>query len=131
MAKEKKEKKVCDNCGENTKDCGCDYKKYPKGSYGLTGRDVSDDDESDQTNAQMGGMDESLKAPGHKQLDGFSREKKKKKLDAFKAQADEAKAREKDKEKKHSLYKERKERGIRFYDAKGSGYIKGGKKTYD
>ena len=130
MAKEekKKEKKVCDNCGEHEKDCNCKYKKYAKGSYGLDDRRGDDDDESDQTNAQMGGMDESLKAP---KLDGISPEKKKKKLDAFKAQADEAKAREKDKDKKHSLYKERKTKGIRFYDAKGSGYIKGGKKTYD
>ena len=130
MAKEekKKEKKVCDNCGENSKDCNCAYKKHPKGSYGLSDRFSDDDDESDQTNSQMGGMDESLKAP---KLDGISPEKKRKKLDAFKAQADEAKAREKDKDKKHSLYKERKTKGIRFYDAKGSGYIKSGKKTYD
>jgi hypothetical protein len=130
MAKEekKKERKVCDNCGEHEKDCNCKYKKYAKGSYGLSDRLGNDDDESDQTNSQMGGMDESLKAPN---LDGISPEKRKKKLDAFKAQADEAKAREKDAEKKHSLYKERKTKGIRFYDAKGSGYIKGGKKNYD
>ena len=133
MAKEekKKERKVCDNCGEHEKDCNCKYKKYAKGSYGLGDRHGDDDDESDQTNSQMGGMDESLKAPGHKQLDGISPEKKRKKLADFKSQADEAKSREKDKDAKHKLYKERKSKGIRFYDAKGSGYMKDGKKTYD
>ena len=133
MAKEekKKERKVCDNCGEHEKDCNCKYKKYAKGSYGLSDRLGNDDDESDQTNSQMGGMDESLRAPGHKQLSGISPDKKRKKLSDFKAQADEAKSREKDKDKKHSLYKERKTKGIRFYDSKGSGYMKDGKKTYD
>lgn len=132
MAKEekKKERKVCDNCGEHEKDCNCKYKKHAKGSYGLDDRN-SDDDESDQTNSQMGGMDEALKPPGHKQLDGLSKERKARKLADFQKISDEAKKRESDKKRKSDLASERRTKGVRFYDAKGSGYIKGGKKTYD
>ena len=129
--KEKKEKKVCDNCGENTVDCNCKYKKYAKGSYGLSYGMPDDDDKSDQTNSQMGGMDEALRPPSHKVLSGSSKEGKARRLADFQAQADEAKKREKDKERKGELASERIRKGIRFYDSKGSGYIKNGKKIYD
>lgn len=129
--KDEKKSKQCDNCGENEKDCNCKYKKIKKGSYGLD-TIIGDDDDNDQGgNAGMDGMAEALKEPSHKQLDGFSKEKREKKLSAFKAQASEAKARGKDKARKAELASERSAKGIRFYDAKGSGYMKGGKKTYD
>ena len=32
---------------------------------------------------------------------------------------------------KEKLYKDTKEKGVRFYDKKGSGYMKDGKKKYD
>ena len=35
------------------------------------------------------------------------------------------------KKAKDKLYKTTREKGVRFYDKKGSGYMKGGKKTYD
>ena len=35
------------------------------------------------------------------------------------------------KKAKDKLYKTPREKGVRFYDKKGSGYMKGGKKTYD
>ena len=35
------------------------------------------------------------------------------------------------KEAKEKLYKSTKEKGVRFYDKKGSGYMKDGKKKYD
>ena len=37
----------------------------------------------------------------------------------------------KGKEAKDKLYKTTKEKGVRFYDKKGSGYMKDGKKKYD
>lgn len=37
----------------------------------------------------------------------------------------------KGKEAKEKLYKTTKEKGVRFYDKKGSGYMKDGKKKYD
>lgn len=35
------------------------------------------------------------------------------------------------KDQKEKLYKDTKTKGVRFYDSKGSGYMKGGKKKYD
>ena len=35
------------------------------------------------------------------------------------------------KDQKDKLYKDTKTKGVRFYDSKGSGYMKGGKKKYD
>ena len=37
----------------------------------------------------------------------------------------------KGKEAKEKLYKTTREKGVRFYDKKGSGYMKDGKKKYD
>ena len=37
----------------------------------------------------------------------------------------------KGKESKDKLYKTTREKGVRFYDKKGSGYMKDGKKKYD
>tara|TARA_B100001778_G_C18454351_1_gene568215 strand:- start:603 stop:815 length:213 start_codon:yes stop_codon:yes gene_type:complete len=38
---------------------------------------------------------------------------------------------DKGKAAKNKLYTTTKEKGVRFYDKKGSGYMKGGKKKYD
>jgi hypothetical protein len=35
------------------------------------------------------------------------------------------------KDKKNKLYSDTRKKGVRFYDKKGSGYMKDGKKTYD
>ena len=35
------------------------------------------------------------------------------------------------KDQKEKLYRDTKTKGVRFYDSKGSGYMKGGKKKYD
>ena len=130
--KDEKKSKQCDNCGENENDCTCKYKKMKKGSYGLE-TIIGDDDDNDQggNSGMDGGMSEALKEPSQRSLDGFSNEKREKKLRDFKAQAGEAKSRAKDKERKGQLSSERQAKGIRFYDSKGSGYLKGGKKTYD
>ena len=134
-----KEKKTCKKCGEEKKDCTCPEKRK-KGWYGLDIRHTSDDDmdgnEPMGSEDAGGGLGEAIKMPkapsdADRSMKGISTEKKKKKLEAFKAQADEAKKRQRDEDRKGELAKERRTKGIRFYDAKGSGYIKGGKKEYD
>lgn len=131
MAKEKKRCKECKGMGD---ECKCP-KKGKVGYYGLDIRHKDDDMDNDmpqdtspmETNEAV----KMPKEPGHKQLDGLSNQHKKKKLEAFKAQADEAKKRQRDLDRKGELAHERRTKGIRFYDAKGSGYIRGGKKEYD
>lgn len=133
-----KEKKTCKKCGEEKKDCTCPEKRK-KGWYGLDIRHTDDDDmdgNEPMGSEDAGGLGEAIKMPRKpqdtdKHMQGISSEKKKKKLEAFRAQADEAKKRQRDEDRKAELSKERRTKGIRFYDAKGSGYIKGGKKQYD
>ena len=81
-------------------------------------------------------MSEAIKMPkeptdADKSMQGMSSEKKKKNLDSFRAAAADAKKRQGDKDRKDELAVQRMRKGVRFYDAKGSGYLKGGKKTYD
>ena len=81
-------------------------------------------------------MGEAVKMPrapqdSDKDMQGISTEKKRKKLSDFKDAVAAAKKRQGDEDRKHELAKERRTKGIKFYDAKGSGYIKGGKKHYD
>ena len=71
-------------------------------------------------------------ADADKSMQGASREKKEKTLSAFKSAADDAKKRQANKQKNDDLAMlTRKKKGVRFYDSKGSGYLRGGKKTYD
>lgn len=134
------EKEFCDKCGkEKKKDHKC--KGMPKGSYGLGLRfsNEEDKDEADIVTAGEGGdggVSEEIKMPRAPQdtdrgMKGMSKQKKEKKMSEFKAAADEAKKRQSDKKRSDELYHERRTKGVRFYDAKGSGYIKGGKKHYD
>lgn len=130
----------CEKCGkEKKKNHKC--KGYPKGSYGLGMRHYGDDekDEADMVNdgdGAGGGMAEALKMPrapqdSDRHMQGMSKQKKEKKMADFKAAADDAKKRLSDKKRSDELYKERRTKGVRFYDAKGSGHIKDGKKVYD
>lgn len=144
MAKE--EKKRCKECEGKGEDCKCpDKKKKNKvtfvGYYGLE-KDDSDDKDMSQddpmaTSGDGGGtMGEAVKMPRapqetDKHMQGISAQKKKKKLDDFKAQVEDAKKRQRDEDRKSELRAERRTKGIRFYDSKGSGYIKNGKKEYD
>lgn len=132
------EKEYCKKCGkEQKKDHKC--KGMPKGSYGLGLRfsDEEDKDEADIVTAGDGGeVSEAIRMPrapqdSDKRMQGISREKKLKTMADFKAASDEAKKRQADKDRKDELYMERRKKGVRFYDAKGSGYLKGGKKHYD
>lgn len=143
MAKEKKEKR-CKECEGMGKECKCPPKSK-KGKLGYYGLEKDYDDEKDMAddhpmNGGMeggaGGMSEGIKMPeapsdADKSMQGMSSEKKKKKLDSFRAAADDAKKRQSDKDRKDELATTRMKKGVRFYDAKGSGYLKGGKKTYD
>ncbi len=137
----KKEKKRCKECEGMGKDCKC-TKKGKLGYYGLEkdyddDKDMNDDHPMDgDSGGGSGGMSEGIKMPkapsdADKSMQGMSSEKKKKNLDSFKAAASEAKKRQSDKDRKDELASTRMKKGIKFYDAKGSGYIKGGKKTYD
>lgn len=83
-----------------------------------------------------GGMSEAIKMPSaptdaDKNMKDMSGEHKKKTLSAFTTAASEAKKRQKYKDENDELAVTRMKRGVRFYDKQGSGYLKGGKKTYD
>lgn len=135
-------KNYCDKCGkEKKKDHKC--KGMPKGSYGLGLRFSNDEDRDEadmvtDANAGDGGgaMGEAVRMPrapqdSDKQMQGMSSEKKSKRMDEFKAASDAAKKRLGDQKRKDELYKERKTKGVKFYDSKGSGYIRQGKKHYE
>lgn len=133
MAKDKKKCKKCEENGE--KSCKCPKKGY----YGLERYGDEDDHPSDDGSMDMGGgdggaMGESVKmpkAPTDSETQGLSTEKKQKSLDKFKNAASDAKKRQSYKDENDELAVTRMRKGIRFYDSKGSGYMKGGKKTYD
>ena len=132
----KSDKKRCKECEGMGKDCKCP--KKGKGGYFGFGRDMDDSTMDPDHGIEGGeeGMSEGIRMPkapsdADKSMQGASRERKEKTLSAFKAAADDAKKRQANKQKNDDLYVERKRKGIRFYDAKGSGYLKDGKKTYD
>ena len=132
MAKEKKERR-CKECEGMGKECKCPDKPK-KGYYGLEDHDGDDatmDPDMPQTT-----VGEAIKMPrapqdSDRDMKGISSQKKKKKMSEFKAAVDDAKRRQGDADRKSELAHERRTKGIRFYDAKGSGYMKGGKKVYD
>ena len=135
-------KKRCKECEGMGKDCKCNKNKGRLGYYGLDREDEDDSMHSDAPIGDVSGgdgggaMGEAVKMPkapsdADRSMQGISPEKKKKKLSDFKAAASEAKGRQKDQDRKDELALTRMKKGIRFYDAKGSGYMKGGKKTYD
>ena len=136
MAKDKKKRcKECEGMGD---DCKCPPKPK-KGYYGL---ERDNDDDHDMDYSEIGGgdgggaMGEAVKMPqapsdADKHTQGMSTEKKKKNLEKFKAAASEAQKRQSDQDRKDELAVTRMKKGVRFYDSKGSGYLKGGKKTYD
>ena len=138
MAKEEKRCKECEGKGKD--ECECP-KKAKKGWYGLEDRDRDDEDPTmdppgHDSEGGEGGLGEDVKMPrapqdSDRSMKGISPEKKKKKLDDLRAAASDAKKRQSDQNRKDELYKTRKTKGIRFYDSKGSGYMKGGKKEYD
>ena len=140
MAKEKKRCKECEGKGKD--ECECP-KKPRKGWYGLERHNEEDDDtnvdhptQGGSGDTAGGGLGEAVKMPkapqdSDKDMEGMSRQRKEKKLSDFRAAAAAAKKRQNDENRKGELAAERRTKGIRFFDAKGSGYIKGGKKTYD
>lgn len=135
MAKDKKKRcKECEGMGD---ECKCP-KKAKKGYYGL--ERYGDEDDHGYDDASMdsgdggGAMGESVKmpeAPSDASTEGMSTEKKEKSLDKFKAAASDAKKRQKYKDENDELAVTRMKKGVRFYDSKGSGYLRDGKKTYD
>ena len=137
-----KEKKTCKECEGKGKDCKCPPKSK-KGKLGWYGLDDHDKDDNHDLNPDMPGdsagdaaLGEAIKMPrapqdSDKMMQGISSEKKKKKMAEFQSAAAEAKKRQSDADRKGELAHERRKKGIRFYDAKGSGYMKGGKKVYD
>ena len=135
MAKQK-----CKECEGMGSDCKCPPKKGNKRYSGWYGRDMNDTDmdgdHMDYAGDAGGGVSEGIRMPkapsdADKSMRGSSREKKEKTLSNFKAAADDAKKRQKYKDENDELRATTIRKGVRFYDSKGSGYIKGGKKTYD
>jgi len=132
-------KKKCKECEGMGDDCKCPKKnKSGSGGWFGFGNDTSQDSDDHGTEGGDGGgsMGEAIKMPkapsdADKSMRDMSSEKKKKNLDAFKAAAADAKKRQADKDQSDDLALTRMKKGVRFYDSKGSGYLKGGKKTYD
>lgn len=137
MAKEEKRCKECEGMG---KECKCPPKKYKKAKYGWYGLDRDHDGDDDMSVDHVGangegGLGEAagskIKPPTEQELSGLSPDNRQKRLDDFKAHVADAKKRQEYKSAHDKLYSERIRKGIRFYDAKGSGYIRDGKKQYD
>ena len=135
-------KKECKKCKKFKDECECPT-PLRKGWYGLH---PDDDKEGEGTDTDIGaiagagggegGLGEAVRMPrapqdSDKDMQGISSDKKRKKLADFTAASKEAKKRQSDENRKAELADIRRKRGIKFYDAKGSGYIKGGKKHYD
>lgn len=134
MKMAKKEAKKCKECEGMGSDCKCPPKKGKGGYYGLNDSDgaTMDSDHMDYD----GDVSEGIKMPkapsdADRNMRDMSSEKRKKNLDDFKAAAADAKKRQKYKDENDKLRSTTINKGVRFYDAKGSGYLKGGKKTYD
>lgn len=135
MAKEKKEKR-CKECEGKGKECKCPPKSMRKGYYGLHDYNGDEEHEAITPGESLESMGEAIKEPRKPQdsdrgMKGMSRQKKEKKMSEFKKAAEEAKKRKADKARSDELYMERRKKGVKFYDAKGSGYIRDGKKHYD
>ena len=134
--------KKCKKCKKSDDECKC-QKKGRIGWYGLDKDDDEDDDGSQDapiaggnTDGGEGGLGEQVKMPrapqdSDKDMQGMSTQKKRKRMEDFRQQVDAAKKRQGDEDRKAELAKERRTKGIRFYDSKGSGYIRSGKKVYD
>lgn len=123
-----------EDCPKHKKKCcKTEEKKRKKGMYGLEDHDDDGGDESSQTDGgtPQDSANESREFNVDTDMKDMSSTKKQKAMDAFRERSAEAKKRKADKDKKDELTSERLSKGIRFYDKKGSGYIKGGKKTYD
>ena len=129
----KNEKKRCKECDGMGSECKCP--KKGKGGY-------FNDLENDYNHSTMDydssdfGVSEGIKMPkapsdADRNMRDMSSEKRKKTLDAFQSAADDAKKRQKYKDENDKLRSTTINKGVRFYDKKGSGYLKGGKKTYD
>jgi hypothetical protein len=122
-----------EDCPKHKKKCcKTEEKKRKKGMYGLQDED-SEGDESSQENGGMpqDSANEAREFNVDTDMKDMSTTKKKKAMDSFRERSQEAKKRKLDKDKKDELASERMTKGIRFFDKKGSGYIKQGKKSYD
>ena len=135
-------KRKCKECEGMGSDCKCPPKNSKKGNRGYSGLNGRDMDDSSMDGDHMdysgdgGGMSEAIRMPkapsdADKSMKDTSREKREKTLSNFRAAADDAKKRQKYKDENDDLRSTTIKKGVRFYDKKGSGYIKGGKKTYD
>lgn len=122
--------KECKKCKKSMDDCKCP-KKGKKGYYGLEDHSGDDSMDMDMPQDSMSEALGSTREPRADKLAKMSGREKRKSLGDFKAASDEAKKRRADKDTKDRLAHERMTKGVRFYDKKGSGYLKGGKKVYD
>lgn len=128
MAKEK-----CPKC-KKVHDGKC---KTKKGGYGLSPEELEQDESEvgslDSVENPLGddAMNERREFNVDIDMKGMSGEKKRKALDDFRTAAAEAKKRNQRKDEDSKLRAQTREKGVRFYDKRGSGYIRKGKKHYD
>ena len=133
-------KKKCKECEGMGDECKCPKKsKNGRGWFGLGYDHHGNNEHGDASGGgdmSGGGMSEGIRMPkapsdADKSMQGASRQRKEKTLSDFRSAADDAKKRQKYKDENDDLAVTRMKKGVRFYDKKGSGYLKGGKKTYD
>jgi len=128
--------KKCKKCKKSENDCTCP-KKGRGGWFGFGSYDHDDanhgaDPSGDSAGDGGGAMGEGIKMPQAPiESDKDTGERKRKNLRAFQSAVADAKKRQSDRDKSEELAKTKAEKGMRFYDKQGSGYIKGGKKIYD
>ena len=128
MTKEEKRCKECEGKGDDCK-CPDKSKKGKIGWYGLD-REHNSDDDFTVDGHMVGGegdMSESLAQQQTRKAAAETRS-----LAKFKQKAKEAKERQEAKKDLHNKMKvDLRNKGVRFYDSKGSGWVKSGKKEYD
>ena len=121
-----------EHCPKHKKKCcKTEEKKRKKGMYGLEDEGDRDDASEDNGTMPQDNQNEAREFNVDLDMKDMSREKKQRAMDAFRERSKEAAKRKKEKAENDNLRMDTMKKGVRFFDKKGSGYIKDGKKKYD
>lgn len=114
----------------------CSPKKTTGGKiYDGSGMSLTDLEDAVRDEGDAGGSamaeERAPREPSVKELDGMSGTKKERMYADYRQRVSDAKKRQSDRDNRDAMYMERRTKGIRFSDKKGSGYIRRGVKHYD